>query len=251
MLTDYPILEFDPAPNAMIEPQRPHTALEAPEHAVACFFWEVIDDVSPRAKVIARFNWEDAEHAVYEIEFEGRRLAVFHPGVGGPLAAGLLEEVITLGCRKIIACGGAGALDPSIVAGHVVVPTAAVRDEGTSYHYLPPGREVRPSPEAVTAIESALREADVEYVTGRTWTTDAPYRETAEKIRRRREEGCLTVEMEAASFFAVAQFRDIVFGQLLYGGDDLSGEEWDQREWRTHEVRERLFRLAAKACLRL
>ena len=69
------------------------------------------------------------------------------------------------------------------------------------------------------------------YVQGKTWTTDGFYRETPAKVPLRRAEGCLTVEMEAAAFFAVAQFRGVQFGQMLYGGDDVSGAEWDHRDW--------------------
>jgi uridine phosphorylase len=133
------------------------------------------------------------------------------------------------------------------------VPIAAIRDEGTSYHYLPPDREVHPSPEAVQAIVKVLSDHEIPYRLGKTWTTDAPYRETPRKVLRRRAEGCLTVEMEAAAFFAVAQFRDVTIGQILYGGDDVSGEaEWDHRDWHSQfDVRERLFWLAAEACLQL
>ena len=85
---------------------------------------------------------------------------------------------------------------------------------------------------------------------GKTWTTDAFYRETSAKVRLRKEEGCLTVEMEAAAFFAVACFRGVDFAQLLYGGDDVSGETWDSRDWvNRHSARESLFWLAAEACL--
>jgi uridine phosphorylase len=87
-------------------------------------------------------------------------------------------------------------------------------------------------------------------VTGKTWTTDGLYRETRAKVSRRVAEGCLTVEMEAAAFFAVARFRGVSFGQMLYAGDDLSGEVWDPRGW-THDAKGRdlLFRLAAEAVL--
>jgi uridine phosphorylase len=164
----------------------------------------------------------------------------------------LLEEVIALGCRKFVACGGAGVLDSQIVPGHIVVPYSAVRDEGTSYHYLPPGREVSASPRAVAAIEQVLRARGVEYLPGKTWTTDAFYRETPGKVHHRRREGCLTVEMEAAAFFAVAQFRGVEFGQLLYGGDDVGGAEWDARDWYGRaSIHEKLFWLAAEACLAL
>jgi len=136
--------------------------------------------------------------------------------------------------------------------GHVVVPTAAIRDEGASYHYLPPSREAYPSKAATAAIERTLKRHEVSYVRGKTWTTDAFYRETPDKIALRRGEGCLTVEMEAASFFAVATFRDVVFGQILYGGDDVGGETWDSRTWnRQTSVREKLFWLAAEAVLEL
>jgi uridine phosphorylase len=89
-------------------------------------------------------------------------------------------------------------------------------------------------------------------VVGKTWTTDAPYRETPNKIAARRAEGCLTVEMESASLMAVAEFRGVILGQALYGGDDLSGAEWDHRHWQSRgEIRENLFWLCADACLTL
>jgi uridine phosphorylase len=249
-----PILEFDPAREAVIEPSKVMRVRDMPEHAVACFFQDVIALLVERheAKVVKRLKSEIGVHPVHEIALEGRRLAVFHPGVGAPLAAGFLEEVIATGCRKFIACGGAGVLHSEIAVGHVLVPTAAVRDEGTSYHYLPASREVEASAEGVAAIEATLRAHSVEYVLTKTWTTDALYRETPDKVRRRKEEGCLAVEMEAAAFFAVARFRGVPFAQMLYGGDDVGAEEWDSREWDSHAgVREKLFWLAAEACLRL
>jgi uridine phosphorylase len=246
-------LEFDPTMEAVIEPSRIIAPLaDIPEHCVICFFQDVIAELrqTHQAREIDFMRSEIGSHPLYAFEYQGKRLAFFHPGVGAPLAAALLEEVIARGCRTFIACGGAGVLAPEIVVGHIVVPTSAVRDEGTSYHYLPAGREVAPSPEAVAAIEAVLTKSDVPWHAGKTWTTDAIYRETREKTRMRAAEGCLTVEMEAATFFAVAQFRGVRFGQLLYGGDDLSGE-WDSRDWTTHTVRERLFWLAAEACLML
>ncbi len=249
-----PILEFDDTREAVLEPSKLVRARDMPEHAVACFFQDVIVRIAEhhQGKVVKRLKSEIGIHPVYEIAVEGRRLAVFHPGVGAPLAAAFLEEVIAAGCRKFIACGGAGVLHSEIAVGHVLVPVAAVRDEGTSYHYLPGGREVAASPAGVSAIEATLSAHNVEYVLTKTWTTDAIYRETPGKVRRRKEEGCLAVEMEAAAFFAVAQFRGVPFAQILYGGDDVGAEEWDSRQWDGHaDVREKLFWLAAEACLRM
>jgi len=250
---DYPILEFDSTREAVIEPGHHRIPIDAPEHAVACVFQDVITRLSQehKATVIHHMRSALGTHPLYELDVEGKRLAVFHPGVGAPLAAGLLEEVIALGCRKVIACGGAGVLDADIAVGHIIVPAAAVRDEGTSYHYLPPAREVSASPDAIAAIEKVLRAHNCAYIVSKTWTTDAYYRETPAKIQRRKAEGCLAVEMEAAAFFAVAQFRGIQLAQLLYGGDDVSSGEWDSRHWTTHSVREQLFWLAAEACLAL
>ena len=252
---EFPILEFDPTKEAIIEPSKVNQPIDAPEHCVICFFQEVFEQLveQEKVKVIATRQWADFERPLYELEYKGKRLAAFHPGVGAALTCGLLEEILALGCQKFIACGGCGVLDREISAGHLIVPVSAIRDEGTSYHYIPPGREVQASPLAVSAIENVLQVHKTPYKLGKTWTTDAPYRETPEKVQLRKSEGCLTVEMEAAAFFAVAEFREVLFGQILYGGDDVSGEgEWDQRGWhQLYTIREQLFWLAAEACLKL
>jgi uridine phosphorylase len=250
----YPILEFDPAPEALIEPSRLIEPRDIPEHCVICFFRDVLKEVvtERQAQIVVDGAWEDGPHRIYEMTHQDRQLAFFHPGVGGPIAANLLEEAIAYGCRKFIVCGGCGVLEKDIAVGHVLVVSSAVRDEGTSYHYLPPGREVQAHRSGVDALEATLRRQGVPYLIGKTWTTDAPYRETPNKIAARRNEGCLTVEMEAASLMAVAQFRGVTLGQVLYGGDDLSGGEWDHRAWQSRrEVRRNLFWLAAEACLEL
>lgn len=175
-----------------------------------------------------------------------------HPGVGAPLAAAFLEEVIALGVSKVIACGGCGALDPTVDVGHPMIVESAVRDEGTSYHYLPPGRETTAHPDAMAALEETLLAHQLPVQRVKTWTTDAIYRETPEKRLLRLSEGCKVVEMEAAAFFAVAQFRGIKMGQILYGGDLVVPEGWDKRDWYTRSAsRELLFWLAVEAALKL
>jgi uridine phosphorylase len=249
-----PILEFDPSPTAVIEPSGHIEPIDVPAHAVLCFFQDAIDRAVTEhgGREIHRIVSEIGPNPIYELEVAGGRLAVVHPGVGAPLAAASLEELIALGCRAFVACGGAGVLVPEVALGHAIVPDRAIRDEGTSYHYLPPGRSVAPTGQAVEAIVATLRAHDVPFVTGATWTTDGLYRETKAKLDHRVAEGCLTVEMEAAAFFAVAAFRGVAFGQVLYAGDDLSGDAWDPRDWDRHaSARDLLFRIAAEACLRL
>jgi len=254
MNPSYPILEHDYASEAKIEPSRVIEPRDVPEHCVISFFGEVNEKVisGKQAKVAVPNRWEDGEHPIYEIEHRGRRLAFFHPGVGAPLAAGLLEEAIAFGCRKFVVVGGAGVLEKGLAVGKLILVESAVRDEGVSYHYIEPGREIQVQPQTLTAIHTTLEAHGVPFVTGKTWTTDAPYRETQAKIDARRAEGCLTVEMEAAGLIAVAQFRKVMLGQILYAGDDLSGENWDRRGWQSRqEVRESMFWLAADACLEM
>ncbi len=109
----YPILEFDLTPEALIEPSRLIKPRDVPEHCVICFFQEVIKQVvvENHAKVVVDSRWEDGPHPIYEIAYNHRRLAFFHPGVGGAVAAGLLEEAIAYGCRKFVVCGGCGVLE--------------------------------------------------------------------------------------------------------------------------------------------
>lgn len=250
----FPILEYDPVREAIIEPNMIQNALDAPEHCVICFFQDVLDDViaehSP--KVVKKIHSESGYHPVYELEYKGKRLAFFHPGIGAPFSAAMLEEVIAIGCKKFIACGGAGVLDKDLAVGHLLVVNGAVRDEGTSYHYLPPAREVNPDANTVSMIAAEMDRQNIPYIYGKTWTTDAPYRETRQRMLNRRDEGCLMVDMECSALIAVSQFRNVPFGQILYGGDDLSGPKWDHRDWTSrNDVRHQLFWLSADICVQL
>jgi uridine phosphorylase len=249
-----PLLEFDDSSPAFIEPAEQAPTVDVPEACVITFFGDAVQRLrdAGRARLITNNTWEDGPHPLLEITHDGQRVAVLHSGVGGPLAGGLLEEVIAMGCRAFVVCGGAGVLRSDLVLGHLVVVESALRDEGTSHHYLPAGRYVDADPVAVGVLTQLLDERGIDYQRGRVWTTDAPYRETPVKIASRRAEGCIAVEMEAAALAAVARFRGVPLGQLLYGGDDLSGAAWDHRSWQTQaDVRDNLLSLAASAALRL
>lgn len=226
--------------------------IDIPARAVMCFFGDVVGKVAREhgaTEVVGLYS-EHGVHPVFELLHRGERVAFLQPGVGAPLAAFFMEEAIDYGCRAIVACGGAGALDAGLALGHPVVVSAAVRDEGTSYHYLAPSRRVETAPVAVDVLEESLRRAGVSFTTGTTWTTDAVYRETREKVALRRAEGCITVEMEAAALAAVGRFRSVLFGQLLYAGDSLAGDSWDHRDWvQAHDAREALFWLAMDAAV--
>ena len=201
---EYPILEFDPAERAVINPAEVYKPVDVSERCVMFFSRDVVDKIAAthNARVVFTEKGVYGSSHIYEFMHNGRPVAFFHPFVGAPFAAAFLEIAIALGCRKFIACGGAGVLDRSIAVGDITVPSAAVRDEGVSYHYLPPGRQVNASPQAVKAICSVLDDRKISYRVGKTWTTDAIFRETESKIKLRKQQGCITVEMEAAALFA-------------------------------------------------
>ncbi len=256
-----PLTEFDEDRSALIEPSSHFTgsgrvrgATEMPAIAVACFFGDVVEKMAREhgAELVTHLASEHGRHAVWATERNGTRFAFYQPGLGAPLAAGFLEEMIDYGCRTIVACGGCGALDPDLALGHVVVVASALRDEGTSYHYMPPSRTVDAEPVVVKRLSAFLAAREIPHTVGRTWTTDGFYRETRGKVARRREEGCIAVEMEASALIAVARFRGATLGQLLYAGDSLADESWDHRGWNhAHDVREQLFWLAADAAIDL
>src|SRR5262245_34095093 len=236
----------------MIEPSERYRRRGEHLRAVICFFREVTTARGEGCPVIVNVPSENGPFPIFELATGTGPVWVFHPPVGASMSAAALELLIASGVDRVIVCGGAGNLEGGRALGHVVVPTGAVRDEGASFHYLPASRTVGASPTAVAAAIAACDAADVPYTTGLTWTTDGLFRETPGKVAARRAEGCLTVEMEAAALFAVAQYRGITIGQLLYAGDDLSGDEWDHRGWDTdRSIRERLFDLALDAVQRL
>ena len=251
---EYPILEFDPDRDAFIRPERLLEPLDISERAVFCFFADAIEKVLAEFphKIVARLSGEGLTVPVHELEYKGQKINLAQAIVGAPWAAGHIEEMTAYGCRKYMACGGCGVLQSDISVGHLIIPAYAVRDEGTSYHYAPPSREMAMGKHAIETIENVLNERNVPFIKGKTWTTDAFFRETPAKIARRKEEGCIAVDMEASAFMAVAQYNNVEFGQILYAGDSLGGDEWDSRGWigRT-DIREFVLKLALDICLKL
>jgi uridine phosphorylase len=247
---DLPLLENDLAAPGVVTPGAMRSKGTVPPDVVLCFFPEAIDDVAarPDARRRASMRTEMGRHQVWELDQAGATVGIAHPGVGAPLAAAMLEELIALGGRRFTVCGAAGALVEELVLGHAVVVDSAVRDEGTSFHYRAPSRVIDAQAVGVDALVAACHRLGAAHTVGRTWTTDAVYRETRERVARRRDEGCVTVEMEAAALLAVADYRDVLLGQVLLAGDSLAGEAWDHRGWtRARDARTALFEVALSA----
>lgn len=251
--SEFPILQFDENPVAKLMPSSFIKEKTLPECCIITFFKEVVEKMAKEAnlKVLGYLHSEVLNIPIYEIVSEGKRMCLTMPFMTAPGAAATIEELHAMGCENFMVCGGAGSLQSELAVGHLIIPESAVRDEGTSYHYLSPSKEVACNEEALKVIEHMLDTLELPYVKGKTWTTDAIYRETKDKIEKRKAEGCITVEMEAAAFFAVSRFLKVKLGQLLYAGDDVAAEVWDSRGWNKRtSIRENLVDLSIKIATR-
>ncbi|MHB1153776.1 MAG: nucleoside phosphorylase [Eubacteriales bacterium] len=245
----YPILEYDTDPKGIIMPNRKGFAL-LPSVCVMTFFGEVLNEYVEKHETyeISAYCSEMRRFPIYKTEYKGAELCLVQAVVGSASIAMMTDFLIGHGVQKLIACGGCGVLD-DIPAGDVIIPTSALRDEGASYHYLPPAREIILDKGPIEAIKEALKHHAVPYIECKTWTTDAFYRETPGMVLYRKSEGCQVVEMECATMAVVSRFRNTEFGQLLYSGDILSDAEcYDDRDWYQNiTAREKLFLLSLEA----
>jgi len=250
-----PLTEFDRDKTAIIEAAGHVENINPPEHCIMPFYGSLIKKLKKDGRLEKIYELETVLPTpieVHKLDYGDKPVVVAHPGLGAPLAAGIFEELIALGCRKFVACGSAGVLKSELKRGAIVIPSSAVRDEGTSYHYCPPSRVIEMDREVVGKLEAVLVKHGIKYEIGKTWTTDAFYRETKGKVAKRKSEGCLTVEMECSALMAVARFRDVVFGQYLDAGDDVSGVEWDSRYVDNKlPFQEKVFWLSVEACFNL
>lgn len=229
---DIPILEYDTDPNALVMNNR-HPEIILPRRAVYAFLGDTIDTYAQQngAEILDIFHTIGRDTNIYRIHYKGEDLCLCRAPLGGSAAVQLLDWLIGHGVQSIIAAGSCGALIP-LPENAFLIPTRALRDEGTSYHYLAPSRYVDIPEETRNIIIDVLRAHHLKYTECITWTTDGFYRETADMVAHRRAEGCATVEMECAALAACAQFRGALFGQLLYTADSLAdAANYDERDW--------------------
>lgn len=147
-------------------------------------------------------------------------------GVGAPMTAILVEDLAAWGARRFVIIGLAGAISSDLRPGDVVAASKALRDEGTSHHYLPSEQYVAASLELTAVVQQALAQQNISFATGPVWSTDAPYRETAVEVAQYQQEGILTVDMEAAALFAVAEYRGLAATAVFCISDSLTDGRW-------------------------
>lgn len=251
-MTDPPILDFDPDERAIIEPSMWHHPLDSmPANGVVTWMADA------HAAFLAEHDHEEIYHfpiessvlSISRVERGTGPVALALAQVGAPISAILLETMVALGATRIVSIGSAGGLDAEHPPGMVVVPSAAIRDEGVSYHYAPPGSLAHPDPDLQARLLESMQSNDVPSTDGIVWTTDAFYRETQQKVNRRLAQGAIAVDMELASLATVASFRGIEYGGAVYLADTLHSDEWDPTELvvRNTEYRTRILAAAADA----
>ena len=228
-----PILEFDDNPQAVLMPNHEGLDLKLPKKCIYAFLEEEIDRYAQEvgADCVGEFVSATKTYPVYVINYKGEKICLAQAPVGSAPAAQFMDWLIGYGVEQIISTGTCGVL-ADIEENAFLVPVQALRDEGTSYHYVAPSRYMEMQIEAISAIEQVLEQRGIPYEEVMTWTTDGFYRETAEKVAYRKEEGCAVVEMECSALAAVAQLRGVVWGELLFTADSLADlDNYDSRDW--------------------
>lgn len=230
---ELPILEYDSESKAVIQPDHEHLGLKLPGKAVFGFLGGCIGRYAREHELqqVAEFISITKRYPIYVVHYKGEDICLCQAPVGAPAAVQILDWLISYGVKKVISSGSCGALT-DLPENAFLIPAKALRDEGTSYHYLPPSRWVELNGEVRQSMERVLDELGLPYAECMTWTTDGFYRETRELVEYRKEEGCSVVEMECAALAACAQFRGIQFGQLLFTADSLANaDQYDERGW--------------------
>ncbi len=232
------VLNFDNDKNAVINPSDMSAKLEGMPETVVIFFDSKIMDY-----FLKNYKYEElkkgteiTKHPIYKVNKNGREIGVFLTGIGAPLCIVLCEDLVAMGAKNILAFGSCGVLI-DLKEASIILPNRAVRDEGTSYHYAPASEEIDLDEKYINRLVELCKESNIDYTIGKTWTTDALYRETRGRVKERVEEGCICVDMECSALTAFAKFREINFAQFFYAADSLAKEDWDVRILQTSEMK--------------
>lgn len=230
---EFPILEFDTAQTAVIDPDHDEQNLHLPPKCVFAFLGDYIETYAEKTdtRQVSSFISATKRYPIYVTTYKGEEIVLCQAPVGAAPAAQILDWLIAHGVQEIISAGSCGCLE-KFAESTFLVPCKALRDEGTSYHYAPPSRFIEISSRSRKAIEQTIQQHGMKYQEIITWSTDGFFRETAEKIAYRKSEGCAVVEMECSALAACSAFRGAEWGMILYTADSLADvEQYDERSW--------------------
>lgn len=249
---EIPILEHDDNPIAVIMPNHEALDIQLPKKCVYAFLGSFLDEYAKKhqAKVVGEFISATKIYPIYILNYQEHEVCLVQAPVGSAAAAQLFDWLISYGVKEIISTGTCGSLI-KLPENTFLVPKLALRDEGASYHYLAPSRYVKINKKTRKVIEDTLTKRGLKYQEVLTWSTDGFFRETRDLVNYRIEEGCSVVEMECASLAAVAEFRKVLWGQILFTADSLADiEQYDPRNW-GDDSREYALNLCFDAVLNL
>lgn len=199
----------------------------APESAII-LYQNALYEAATGFEAVSPIGGAGIYEKVFTLDRTGGRVAVVGGfGIGAPVAAIVLEELIAIGVEQVLSIGTAGALQPDLPPGDVVLCTSAVRDEGVSHHYARPDHEATPDAPLTARLEQSIAAARLPWRRGCSWTIDTPYRETAAEARHYQAAGVLCVEMEAAALFTVAAYRGVPLASAFCISDSLADAEWN------------------------
>lgn len=230
---EIPILEYDDTSLEVISPDHDFEDTKLPEKCLFAFLGDVVHDYAKaqNAEVIQELVTVSHTYKVYILHEEKEDICLVQSLIGAAAATQTLDSLVSAGCRKVIAVGSCGVL-ADLPENAFLVPTKALRDEGTSYHYLPASRYIELDKEPIAAIEDTFKRHNLPFTPCTTWTTDGFFRETKDMVSYRLEEGCQVVEMECAALAACCRKRGASFGQFLFTADSLSNvHEYDARDF--------------------
>ena len=209
--------EFTPeALIAAVREERGLAAQPVPPVCVLDFDGDLTDWLVAAGAVQPCPAWACFHTTMHVLEIDGISCAIVPRTIGGPYAVLVAEQLAASGARIVFGLTSAGRVSPSLPVPSLVVATQAIRDEGTSYHYLPPEKTIKAQPDVVEALLGEVSMIGLPVSAGLVWTTDAPYRETLEQLKRHAETGALAVEMQAASLFAFGTARNFPVGVVAH-----------------------------------
>lgn len=227
------ILEaFDKDKNAVINPDSIYKKMIGfPETIISIFSHQLFNKLVTffDGQIIAKTHDVDGEWPIYQVEYKDKKYAFVKARLGAPACVGSFEDILAMGGKRIILLGNCGVLNNSIHDCGIIIPTNAIRDEGTSYHYAPATEMIEVNKKYRELFQQVCHAHGYSFVEGTTWTTDAFYRETPKKVADRKNMGAICVEMECAAMQAMCDFREVEFFQFLYAGDNLDHSIWDPR----------------------
>lgn len=205
--------------------------IRLPKVAVGIFSRHLFEDVIQKfnCSAVGYISCANFERNVYILVYKDVEITFFMAGVSGPFISADIEELSAQGVEKFIIFGNCGVLDSKIEDCSIIIPTKAFRDEGTSYHYIEASETVDMNPKYIDEFIDILYRFNFQYVKGSTWTTDAFYRETKDKIAYFKANGAICVEMEGSAISAVCQRKGLDYFTFYYAGDNLDSTEWDER----------------------